>query len=64
MKDSGGTTIYSIGWTYDNVGNRATQTKDGNQTSYTYHAFPQHGQRLWSRLRRGQPSPAQAPLAG
>ena len=40
MKDSGGNTIYSISWTYDNVGDRATQIKDGNQTSYTYPAFP------------------------
>jgi RHS repeat-associated protein len=41
MKDSGGTTIYSISWTYDNVGNRGTQTKDGNQTSYTYNNMNQ-----------------------
>jgi YD repeat-containing protein len=41
MKDSGGTTIYSISWTYDNVGDRATQTKDGNQTSYTYNNMNQ-----------------------
>ena len=41
MKDSGGSTIYSISWTYDNVGNRATQTKDGNQTSYTYNSMNQ-----------------------
>jgi RHS repeat-associated protein len=37
----GGTTIYSISWTYDNVGNRGTQTKDGNQTSYTYNNMNQ-----------------------
>jgi len=59
MADAAGTTGYS----YDSAGRLSTVTDvHGKTITYSYPAFPQHGEQLWPRLRRGQPTPPTAPL--